>query len=123
MTTSAETSERAEARRLVKGIAKEHGYLGEDVLGRLDQETRRQIEEALLKKDLMIGSSVITYSNSFHFNISADASRSDWLKIFIQAMHVSSSNYSRTRTITNTPKHVQAVRLRTCLSISSLAEL
>lgn len=61
MVMSGETPGRAEARRLVKEIAKEHGYLGEDVLGRLDRETRRQVEEALLKKDLMIGSSVITY--------------------------------------------------------------
>jgi hypothetical protein len=83
MTISGETPGRAEARRLVKGIAKEHGYLSEDVLGRLDQETHRQIEEALLKKDLMIGSLVITYISSHHFDISPDASRLGWPKIFI----------------------------------------
>jgi hypothetical protein len=49
------------ARALVKQISKQHGYLGEEVLSRMDPDVRREVEEALLKKDAMIGSSVITY--------------------------------------------------------------
>lgn len=48
------------ARDLVRQISKEHGYLGEEVLQRMEPDTRRTVEEALLSKDLMIGSSVIT---------------------------------------------------------------
>lgn len=50
-----------EARELVESIAKSHGYLGEDVLSQISDDIRRQVEEALLKKDEMIGSSVMTY--------------------------------------------------------------
>ncbi|PYI03189.1 hypothetical protein BO78DRAFT_452009 [Aspergillus sclerotiicarbonarius CBS 121057] len=49
--------DRESARQLVKRIAKKHGYLDEGVLGAMSPEVRRQVEEALLKKDLMIGSS------------------------------------------------------------------
>ena len=49
------------ARELVESIAKDHGYLGEDVLSQIPDDARRRVEEALLKKDEMIGSSVITY--------------------------------------------------------------
>ena len=49
------------ARELVESIAKDHGYLGEDVLSQMSDDVRRQVEEALLKKDEMIGSSVMTY--------------------------------------------------------------
>ncbi len=123
MTSVRETRGRAEARRLVNNIAKEHGHLGEDVLGKMDQETRREVEEALLKKDLMIGSSVITYVRSHHFKIDLNTSRLGQPKIFIQAMHVSSLNYFKMRTITTTLKHVQVVRLRMCRSRSTLIEL
>ncbi|KAL5334193.1 hypothetical protein BJX70DRAFT_378796 [Aspergillus crustosus] len=50
------------ARALVQQIAKQHGHLGEDVLSRMDPDVRREVEEAMLKKDAMIGSSVITYA-------------------------------------------------------------
>lgn len=53
--------DRETAQALVRRIAKDHGYLGEDVLQRLEPDLRLEIEEAFLKKDLMIGSSVITY--------------------------------------------------------------
>jgi hypothetical protein len=52
---------RTRARELVESIAKDHGYLGEDVLSQMSDDVRRQVEEALLKKDEMIGSSVMTY--------------------------------------------------------------
>ena len=49
-----------QARALVEKIARDHGYLGQDKLQRIEPDLRREIEEALLKKDLMIGSTVIT---------------------------------------------------------------
>jgi DNA-directed RNA polymerase subunit F len=52
------------ARELVKEIAKERGYLGEEQLARIgdiNPELRREVEEALLRKDEMIGSAVLTY--------------------------------------------------------------
>lgn len=54
------TIDRREAQKLVRKIAKDHGYLGEETLSRIEPEVRREIEEALLNKDLLIGSSVIT---------------------------------------------------------------
>lgn len=50
------------AKELVRQIAKDHGHLGEEVYARMDANTRREVEEALLKKDEMIGSTVITYA-------------------------------------------------------------
>lgn len=52
------------ARDLVRDIAKQRGYLGEDQLARIgaiEPELRREVEEALLRKDEMIGSAVLTY--------------------------------------------------------------
>ncbi|KAF4340028.1 hypothetical protein FBEOM_6067 [Fusarium beomiforme] len=52
------------AQDLVKEIAKERGYLGEEQLARIGEinpELRREVEEALLRKDEMIGSAVLTY--------------------------------------------------------------
>lgn len=51
---------RQRAKELVQQIAKDHGYLGEEKLRTIEPELRREIEEALLKKDQMIGSTVIT---------------------------------------------------------------
>lgn len=53
-------ADREIARALVEQIAQEHGFLGEETLSLMDPDVRRKVEEALLKKDLMIGSSVIT---------------------------------------------------------------
>lgn len=52
---------RTRARELVEGIAKSHGYLGEDVLNRMSSDVRQKVEEAMLAKDKMLGASVITY--------------------------------------------------------------
>lgn len=52
---------RESARQLVRSIARGRGYLSEEILGQMDQDTRREVEEAMLKKDEMIGSSVLTY--------------------------------------------------------------
>jgi hypothetical protein len=50
-----------DARQLVRSIAKEHGFLGEDVYSRMEPDLRREVEEAMLNKDKLIGSSVMTY--------------------------------------------------------------
>ncbi|OCL02139.1 hypothetical protein AOQ84DRAFT_424260 [Glonium stellatum] len=67
-----ESGARKRARKLVESIAKDHGYLSEDVLSRMPDDVRLQVEEAMLKKDEMIGSSVMTlaknlYSSSARF--------------------------------------------------------
>ncbi|KJK63796.1 hypothetical protein P875_00064712 [Aspergillus parasiticus SU-1] len=54
------------ARRLIEKIADDHGYLDETFLGTLLPEARRKIEDAMLKKDEMIGSSVITLSKNLY---------------------------------------------------------
>jgi hypothetical protein len=61
-----ESPARAGARNLVKSIAKDHGHLGEDVLNKMTDDVRLQVEEAMLKKDEMIGSSVMTYEMSIN---------------------------------------------------------
>lgn len=54
--------DRQSARELVEFITTEHGYLGAEELAEItNPDLRRKIETAFLKKDLMIGSSVITY--------------------------------------------------------------
>ena len=56
-------SDHNRARQLVADITNEHGFVGErswERLGQLDPELRREFEVAMLKKDEMIGSSVIT---------------------------------------------------------------
>ncbi len=56
-------SSQASARELVRKITKDHGFVSPDRFEQLetfDPELRREIEEALLTKDKMIGSSVLT---------------------------------------------------------------
>lgn len=60
--TKADTSARqARARSIIENISKEHGYLGDEVYARMDAKTRRQIQEVLLKKNEMVGASIVTY--------------------------------------------------------------
>ncbi|KAF5535752.1 hypothetical protein FMEXI_10658 [Fusarium mexicanum] len=57
------------AQDLVKEIAKERGYLGEEQLARIGEinpELRREVEEALLRKDEMIGSAVLTLARNLY---------------------------------------------------------
>lgn len=54
---------RQSAKRLVEQIAKDHGYLGEEKLRRIEPDIRRELEEVFLKKDLTNGSPVITYDS------------------------------------------------------------
>ena len=56
-----ESLTRIRARGLVESIANDHGYLGEDVLSQIPDDTRQKVEKALAKKDEIIGSSVMTY--------------------------------------------------------------
>ena len=51
---------RAEARRLVEDIGTQHGYIRQELLDRLSEADRREIEHAMLMKDRLIASSVIT---------------------------------------------------------------
>ncbi|KAF4976018.1 hypothetical protein FZEAL_7274 [Fusarium zealandicum] len=57
------------ARDLVREIAKDRGYLGEDQLaqiGLVNPQLRREVEEALLRKDEMIGSAVLTLARNLY---------------------------------------------------------
>ena len=50
-----------EAKALVAQFADDHGYLGDVMYARMEPDVRQRVMEVLLKKDEMIGSSVITY--------------------------------------------------------------
>ena len=56
-------SGRTEARRLVEGICKEHGYIPQEILDRMSPADRAFVVAAMLNKDKLIASSVITYAN------------------------------------------------------------
>ncbi|EFW99767.1 hypothetical protein CMQ_85 [Grosmannia clavigera kw1407] len=66
VTTSMATINYQQAKELVLQIANDHGYLPEEKLRLLPADLRRDIEEAFLKKDLMIGSSVITLAKNLY---------------------------------------------------------
>ncbi|KEF63281.1 uncharacterized protein A1O9_01258 [Exophiala aquamarina CBS 119918] len=58
---------RRQARELVKGIAEEHGHVGEDVLHQInDPAVRDTISKALSTKDGIIGSAVITLAKDIY---------------------------------------------------------
>ncbi|KAI1748144.1 hypothetical protein F4782DRAFT_384783 [Xylaria castorea] len=62
-------SSQASARELVRKITKDHGFISPDRFKQLeafDPELRREIEEALLRKDQMIGSSVLTLATNLY---------------------------------------------------------
>ena len=54
---------RNKACELVDGIRKEHGFLKKSTFARMDSEMQREVEEAMLKKDDLIGSSTITHGD------------------------------------------------------------
>ncbi|KAJ4385381.1 hypothetical protein N0V93_009808 [Gnomoniopsis smithogilvyi] len=58
--------DRSSAQELVHQIAKDHGYLGEEKLSSIEPVLRREIEEAFLKKDLLIGDTVITLAKNLY---------------------------------------------------------
>lgn len=57
------------AKQLIEDICKERGYIPEHVLAKMDLETRRTVEEALLRKDEMIGSTIMTYVQATSLSI------------------------------------------------------
>ncbi|KAI8635259.1 hypothetical protein F5Y19DRAFT_5509 [Xylariaceae sp. FL1651] len=60
---------RASARELVENITRDHGFVSPERLEQLetfDPELRREIEEALLTKDRLIGSSVLTLATNLY---------------------------------------------------------
>lgn len=61
MSPSPESQSRKDARQLVEGIAKKHGYLGEDVLSGMSDDVRRKVVDAMDRKDNMMGYSFKTY--------------------------------------------------------------
>ncbi|KAI9038751.1 uncharacterized protein KD926_010486 [Aspergillus affinis] len=83
------------ARDLVRRIAKGHGHLGEKTLQRMDPETRREVEEAMLKKDELIGSTVITLAKNV-YNSSARF-------VFELLQNADDNSYSRARSRSATP--------------------
>ncbi|KAI1385608.1 uncharacterized protein F4822DRAFT_413682 [Hypoxylon trugodes] len=54
------------ARRFVQKIAKKYGYLREEVYSRMDAETRRDVQEAFLIIEEMLGLSVITLAKNLY---------------------------------------------------------
>ncbi|KAK1512450.1 uncharacterized protein CCOS01_14690 [Colletotrichum costaricense] len=54
------------AREAVESIATQHGHVAEDRLRQIHPDLRREIEQALFSKDLMIGSSVITLAKNLY---------------------------------------------------------
>ena len=51
----------AHARRILDQIKMKNGFLSENTLSSIPQKERREVEAALLAKDIKIGSSVLAY--------------------------------------------------------------
>jgi len=60
------TEGQRKAQRIIKRIIRKHGFVKESTLQLINhlvsQEARKEVEEALLAKDIQIGSSVLTYA-------------------------------------------------------------
>lgn len=109
--------EQRTAQDLVKEIAKERGYLGEEQLakiGDINPELRREVEEALLRKDEMIGSAVLTYVLKADLSLMTGmlTSRPDLQETSTQATPDLSSNYFRMRMTIITARPSPKVRTR-----------
>lgn len=81
-------SGRVAAQNLVEDIVKDHGYIRASTIngvGKMSQEWRREIEDAILKKDQLIGANIITYA-FYH------RSSQHWLTIHRLARNLYSSN-------------------------------
>ncbi|KAI1467613.1 uncharacterized protein F4812DRAFT_471586 [Daldinia caldariorum] len=65
MARSSASSKEA-ARRLVQNIAKEHGYLGEEVYATMSPEIRRTVQEAFLNAYKLIGATVLTLAKNLY---------------------------------------------------------
>ncbi|GLB02619.1 hypothetical protein AtubIFM57258_003977 [Aspergillus tubingensis] len=86
---------RESARELVRSIAKGRGYLNEEILGRIDQDTRREVEEAMLKKDEIVGSSVLT--------LAKDAYKSSARFVFELLQNSDDNSYSKAKSRSEAP--------------------
>ncbi|KAG7284333.1 hypothetical protein NEMBOFW57_010705 [Staphylotrichum longicolle] len=56
----------AEARRLVQSIASDHGHIAQEVLDRMSDADRREVEHALRMKDQLISSTVVTLARNLY---------------------------------------------------------
>lgn len=61
MAESNRPSSREEAQRLVQSIADNHRPISEEVLSRMSDADRREVENAILMKDQTLGPSVLTW--------------------------------------------------------------
>ncbi|RAK90226.1 hypothetical protein BO79DRAFT_262875 [Aspergillus costaricaensis CBS 115574] len=86
---------RESARELVRSVAKGRGYLSEEILGRMDQDTRREVEEAMLKKDEMLGSSVLT--------LAKDVYKSSARFVFELLQNADDNSYSKAKSRSEAP--------------------
>ncbi|OJD13250.1 hypothetical protein AJ78_06272 [Emergomyces pasteurianus Ep9510] len=85
----------SECRKLIESISDQHGYLGESVLSQMSPHVRRKVEEAMLKKDEMIGSSVITLSKNL-YNSSARF-------VFELLQNADDNSYSKAKSLSAVP--------------------
>ncbi|KAH8698523.1 hypothetical protein BGW36DRAFT_376264 [Talaromyces proteolyticus] len=90
-----ESSGRLGARQLVESIAESHGFLGEDVYNQMTTEVRRRVEVAMLIKDELIGSNVITLAKNL-YNSSARF-------VFELLQNADDNSYSRAKTSSTDP--------------------
>lgn len=66
------TAHQPTARQLVERIAEEYGIISESDLteiGTMNQRIRSVVEKALLQKDQLIGSSILTYATTHQLNL------------------------------------------------------
>ena len=98
----------------MKDVAKANGYLGESVYARMDQETRREVQEALLIKDKMIGASVMLYAAapSFKLVVGINLAFADSPESSTPRTSASSSNSCRMPTTTSTERLALPARYR-----------
>ncbi|KAI1412022.1 hypothetical protein F5Y13DRAFT_50483 [Hypoxylon sp. FL1857] len=84
--TKADTLAKQErARSIIESIAKDHGYLGEDVYAKMNAKARRQIQEVLLRKNEMLGASIVTLvknmrDDQFIFELLKNADENSFLR-------------------------------------------
>jgi hypothetical protein len=113
------------ARKLVNDIGKKHGYIRKEVLDRMSDADRREVEHAMLMKDQLIASSVTTYDvpaigREMPAKLIDDCL--GWHVIYTRQVQDLSSKCSRTQMTTTIPKLESATRCRKCHLASILTE-
>lgn len=116
------------AREIVEEIMRDHGFLDESTYADMPSHARRKVEEAMLKKDEMIGSSVITYEMSpiviwLVCELTPWANCTDWQRIYITVALDLCSSYYRTPTTIHILGPDLSLLLPSCLSTSTTDEL